>query len=266
MRLSCVPLCFIRELLREKTMTQEDWIGTAVELGLDGTEIYEPFVSSLDAAGMARLADAVHGAGLQVSMYTSESDFSNPEQREQTVAHVRQAVDAALIFGANIVRLTAASHTLADRAWIDGASRELVMQSVADGLRACLDYAEDKRVMLALEDHPLIGTNIEDFMKILELVDDERLKVNLDTANVSSDTTVDFAKRVVDRVVHLHVSELLNGKHGVVIGKGDVDFKGVFSVLKNAGYDGWVSLEALAGGKEDLRFSVEHVRNAWDSA
>ena len=52
----------------------------------------------------------------------------------------------------------------------------------------------------------------------------------------------------------------------VVIGKGDVDLKGVFSVLKNAGYDGWVSLEALTGGKEDLRFSVEHVRNAWDSA
>jgi len=75
-------------------------------------------------------------------------------------------------------------------------------------------------------------------MKILGLVDDERLKVNLDTANVPSDTTVEFAKLVLDRVVHVHVSELLNGRHGVVIGKGDVDIRGVFSVLKNDGYAG----------------------------
>lgn len=70
----------------------------------------------------------------------------------------------------------------------------------------------------------------------------------------------------VDRVVHVHVSELKNGRHGVVIGKGDVDIRGVFNVLKNGGYDGWISLEPLAGGKEDLRFSVGHVRNAWNKA
>ena len=140
------------------------------------------------------------------------------------------------------------------------------MHSIADGLKGCLDYAEEKQVMLALENHPVIGTNIADFMKILELVDDRRLKVNLDTANVPSPTTVEFARRVLDRVVHVHVSELLRGRHGVVIGKGDVNIRGVFSVLKNGGYDGWISLEPLAGGKEDLRFSVGYVRDAWNKA
>lgn len=66
--------------------------------------------------------------------------------------------------------------------------------------------------------------------------------------------------------VHFHVSELLEGKHGIVIGKGDVDVKGVFSVIKGNGYDGWVSLEALTGDKEDLRFSIAYVRDAWDKA
>ncbi len=69
-----------------------------------------------------------------------------------------------------------------------------------------------------------------------------------------------------DRVVHFHVSELLEGKHGIVIGKGDVDVKGVFSVVKGNGYDGWVSLEALTGDKEDLRFSIAYVRDAWAKA
>ncbi len=261
---SCIPLCFWKEMHVEKTMSQEDWIRMAVELGLDATEIFEPFLQGLDASGKERLAGVVRHAGLKASMYTVESDFSNPDKREQAVAHVRRAVDAALIFGANRVRLTAASHTLVRP--IEGAAKPLAMRSVADGLKACLDYAEKKQVMLALEDHPVLGTNIADFMKILELVDDERLKVNLDTANVPSDSTVEFAKLVSDRVVHLHVSELLDGKHGVVIGKGDVDLRGVFRVLKNAGYDGWISLEPLAGGKEDLRFSIEHVKEAWNKA
>ena len=221
---SCIPLCFWKEMHTEKTMSYEDWIRLAVEFGLDGTEIFEPLIEGLDATGMARLADVMRDAGLEASMYTIESNFSIPDEREKAIAHVRQAVDAALLFGANRVRLTAASHTLVGP--IKGAAKEPAMQSIADGLRGCLDYAEEKQVMLALENHPVIGTNIADFMKILELVDDERLKVNLDTANVPRDTTVEFAKLVSDRVVHVHVSELSNGRHGVVIGKGDVDIKG----------------------------------------
>ncbi len=264
MGFSCIPLCFWKEMHTEKTMSYEDWIRMAVEFGLNGTEIFEPFIKGLDASGMARLADVMHDAGLRASMYTIESNFSNPDEREEAIAHVRHAVDAALIFRANRVRLTAASHTLVGP--FKDAAKESAMRTIADGLRGCLDYAEEKQVMLALENHPVIGTNIADFMKILELVDDERLKVNLDTANVPSDTTIEFAKLVLDRVVHVHVSELSNGRHGVVIGKGDVDIRGVFGVLKKGGYDGWLSLEPLAGGKEDLRFSIGYVRDAWNEA
>lgn len=91
-------------------------------------------------------------------------------------------------------------------------------------------------------------------------------KVNLDMANVPRDTTVQLAKLVGKRVVHTHVSEFLEGKHGIVIGKGDVDFKGVFRALKDVGYDSWISLEALTGDKEDLRFSINHIRNVWNNA
>jgi sugar phosphate isomerase/epimerase len=284
MKLSLIPLNFGREIRRDRTMSNEDWIRMAVELGLDGTEIYEPFLSDLNASGIARLADFVHNAGLEASMYTPESDFSNPETREQAVAHCKRAVDAALVFGAGIVRITAASHGLVDFKWMFGdlsreeimrslptgkwigrISKEDVMQSCADGIKACLDYAEEKQVMLAFEDHWGVGTNLKDFMRILELVDDDRLKVNLDTANVGSKDIVELTGIVKDRVVHTHCSELLDNKHGVVIGKGEVDFKGIFTILKNNGYAGWISLEALAGGKEDLRFSVEHIRNTWNS-
>jgi len=121
-------------------------------------------------------------------------------------------------------------------------------------------------VMLAFEDHFGVGTNIDDFMKILELVDDERLKVNLDTANATNGTAVDLARLVAARVVNTHLSDRKGHDHAIVVGKGDVDFGGVFSELKKADYDGWLSLEVFVGGKENLQFSVDHVRNAWNDA
>ena len=42
MKTGCIPLHFLREIRRDKTMSNEDWTRMAVELGLDGTEMYEP--------------------------------------------------------------------------------------------------------------------------------------------------------------------------------------------------------------------------------
>jgi len=234
----------------------------AAELSLDGIEMYEPYLDSWDTSHMEKLADSVYDVGLQISMFTSYCNFSSPDmiKREQETAHVKQAVDAAVVFRTNIVRVTAGS-------WIDGLSQGEVLQNIADGLKGCLDYAEEKRVVLALEDHPVVGTKISDFVKILDLVDDERLKVNLDTSNpmVSGDNSVDLARLVADRIVHLHASDRLKNHQHCLEGTGEVDFPGVFRVLKSAGYDGWVSLEA--GGenkKEDIRRGIEYIRQTWN--
>lgn len=258
MKFSCIPLNFSRQIAHDKTMTYEDWIEMAVEFGLDGVEIYEPWIRDRDASGVARLADVVRDAGLQASMYTSEPHLCNPKDREAGIAYIKAAVDAAPLFKTDIVRVVSGHGAR-------GLDIEVVLQSIADGLKACLDYAEEEQVTLAFEDHWGVGTNLKDFMRILELVDDDRLKVNLDTANVGSKDIVELTGLVKDRVVHTHCSELLDNKHGVVIGRGEVDFKGIFTILKNNGYEGWISLEALAGGKEDLRFSVEHIKETWNS-
>lgn len=269
MKVSCLPVCFIGAIVREKTMSREDWLKIAVEMGLDGTEIIEAFVADLDASGRAKLADAVHAAGLQTSMFSIECNFSRPEERPQGIAQVKRAVDDALVFGAGIVRVTAASPFGAfavDRAWVESADREAVVQSCADGLKACLDYAEEKKVMLALEDHPLIGWNLEEFMKILDLVDDQRLKINLDTSNVSPDTVVELARRVAARVVHLHVKDRRENDHRIVIGTGEVDLGGIFKALKGVDFDGWLSIEQMAGGKEELRTGYDNIMNTWNNA
>ena len=264
MKISIIPLCYMKEFA-DGTMSQEDWIKEAVELGLDGIELYEPFLTGLDPSGKATLADAIYGAGLEVSKYASgcyahtASCPCNPQDRERATTYIKKSVDEAVIFRTNILRVVSGTGN-------EGLEHGVVLQSVADGLRACLDYAEEKQVMLAFEDHFSVGKKIDDFMKILELVDDERLKVSLDTANATNGSAVDLARLVADRVVHTHISDRKGHDHRIVVGKGDVDFEGVFRELKKAGYDGWLSLEVFVGGKENLQFSIERIRNAWSNA
>jgi sugar phosphate isomerase/epimerase len=273
MKLSCIPVFFFDPAIpRDKTMSSEDWLSVAVDVGLDGTEVFEGSFAGRwkdpsDVGEVVKFTDAVKDAGLAISMYSIENNFANPAEREQVTERVKRAVDAAVLLKTNILRVTAGQHHSEEElAYIRNADRDDVVRSCVEGLKGCLDYAEEKQVMLALEDHLSVGWDLEEFTRILDLLDDERMKVNLDTSNVHPDTVVELARRVADRVVHLHVKDRLNNDHGIVIGTGEVDFKGIFRHLKNAGFDGWMSLEALRGGKNELQTGVNNIRNAWDSA
>lgn len=168
----------------------------------------------------------------------------------------------AVLLRTSIVRVTAGS-------WPKNVGRDQALGFVADCLKRSLDYAEEKGVMLALEDHAEIGTAIEDFTGILDLVNDERLKVNLDTSNPlrSNDSPVELAQRVKHRVVHVHASDVDDGLAHAVAGEGRVPFREIFTVLRSAGFDGWVSLEAGGErGKHGIAQGLKYIKEVWDNA
>ena len=48
-------------------------------------------------------------------------------------------------------------------------------------------------------------------------------------------------------------------QHGV-IGKGLNDYDAIFRILREAGFDGWISIEDGMNGMEELRQSAEFLR------
>jgi len=262
MKLSCIPICLFDKILRTKELSVEGWVESAAGLGLDGIEMYEPYLESWERDYIEGLSEVIRDTGLEVSMFTSYShNFSHPDpnERAEEIEHVKRAIDVADVFGAKIVRLTAG-------VWHPGVGREETLRNVASCFEGLLDYAEAKGIVLALEDHPQIGTKIEDFMRILELVDDERLKVNLDTSNplTVGDDPAKLAELVKDKVVHVHASDRDASLEHVVLGEGIVNFGRIFGILKEAGFDGWISLEA--GGPpsfESVLRGIENLRREW---
>jgi sugar phosphate isomerase/epimerase len=149
----------------------------------------------------------------------------------------------------------------------DGMSAKDALKQMGNRLAEILEVAAKCRVYLAIEPHGTFSLTAEGLKKIMALSDSKWLAINYDTANVHRATyveTVDggyswtpYGKRqdevatlkaVVDRVVHVHVKDVVGAKC-VALGKGEVDIIGCLRVLKQHRYTGALSLETEGGFK-----------------
>jgi len=263
MKLGAIPILYFARIARGE-MSPEEWYAEAGDVGLDGVELYDAFVGEWSEGSVARQADAIRGAGLEVSMYTTYCDFASrdPALRAAQRSQVLRGVRSANLAGTAVVRVVAGN-------WVAGQEREETLRLVAEGLRECLDEAEGHGVVLALEDHPVIGTDPRDFLHLLGLIDDERLRVNLDTSNPmeSGASVLDLLPHVAPRVVHVHASDRAADLSHVVTGTGVVPLAEVFRHLRSADFSGFVSMEI--GGppvRASVEASADNVRRLWAGA
>jgi len=143
----------------------------------------------------------------------------------------------------------------------DAMSADDALKLLGERLAAILEVAAKCQVYLAIEPHGTFSLTAEGLKKIMALSDSKWLGINYDTANVHRATYVEtvagayswtpYGKRqdevatlkaVVDRVVHVHVKDVLGAKC-VALGKGEVNVKGCLEVLRQHGYQGVLSLE-----------------------
>lgn len=136
---------------------------------------------------------------------------------------------------------------------------------LAEGLNKLGKIAKDKGMTLTFHHH--MGTVVqteEEISRFMEMVDPELVFLLFDSGHLSF-AGIDpekVLKKYVNRVKHVHLKDIrremvekskkegwsfLKGvREGVftVPGDGDVDFGPIFTILKEAGYEGWVVVEA----------------------
>jgi sugar phosphate isomerase/epimerase len=143
------------------------------------------------------------------------------------------------------------------------------LKLLADRLAAILEVAGKCGVYLAIEPHGTYSLTADGLKRIMSLSESKWLGINYDTANVHRATYVETVagayswtpfgrpqdevatlKAVVDRVVHVHVKDIV-GVKCVALGDGDVNLAGCIEVLKRHGYTGVLSLESEGEGTTD---------------
>jgi sugar phosphate isomerase/epimerase len=283
-KISVFPKCYFDELCAGQ-MDYLQWLRDAKALGGEGIEHYDGFLTPLGADAARRVRDVLEETGQVSSMLCFSPDFTHPdaEERKRQVQRQKDAIDMSVALGLRHCRTLSGQR-------LPGMSRAEGVQRTVDGIRASLEYAAERGVVLCMENHYKDGNwtypefaQAEDvFLEIIEQIDHPNFGVQYDPSNalVGGYDPLTFLDKVKHRVVSMHASDrylapgatledLKQGdgstgysaalKHGET-GKGLNDYDTLFRILASVGYDGWISIEDGMNGLDELARSAEFLK------
>jgi len=285
MKLAAFPKCFMDHLVVERTMSVFDWIEMAANLPVDGLELYDGFLERLDREYLEKVRSALERRHLEMPMLCYSPDFTRPDpnERRREVEREKRMIDVTSALGGRFCRVLSGQRH-------PEVSREQGVRWVVECIRELLDYAADKNVVLAMENHykdnywkhPEFAQKQEVFLEIVNQIDSPWFGVQYDPSNalVAGEDPIELLERVKHRVVTMHASDrFLKPGHSLeelramedsvgyaailshgVIGKGLNDYPRIFQILHEAGYQGWISIEDGLTGLEEIRASAEFLR------
>jgi len=233
------------------------------KLSLDGVEIWLPSLTSLSWQYLKNIKDALTQSDLEMSMLTLTTDFVHPDEEvwQWNRSYLKIAAELAKRFETGIIRVTLHHHP--------ELSLQQALMNAKTRMREALQIAEDEDVILAIENHP---GDIENRKAVLQEMfatfDTERLRLNYDPANafIVNEDPLSTLRELIGKVVHIHAKNCyMEGGKFVAepadIWKGNTDYRVLMSILDEAGYDGFFSLQ-LAGKtpEQSLKRSVTYLR------
>jgi sugar phosphate isomerase/epimerase len=266
-KLSVFPKAFMQALCKDGTMKLKEWIELAVKLDIDGLEWYAGFLEMTDKNNWQVFRSMVNDHGKSIPMMCCSPDFTHPDKtfRENEIQKQRTWIDMTYALGGSYCRV------------LSGQKRPAItieegIKYATDCIYECLPYAQERNIILILENHykddfwqyPEFAQKMDVFCQLVDNIRHPFFGVNYDPSNtyLAGEDPIELLRRVSHRVVTMHASDryLKNGTledlrkeegvqgyaarlaHGE-IGKGLNDYDAIFSELRKAGFDGWISIE-----------------------
>lgn len=246
MKLGTNLLC-LTDLVEDKHLGR---IGQLRDLGYDGVEVpvlqgdvahYERLGRELDKIGIGRSTTSI------VPTPEASPVNSDPHVRARGIAHLNWALDCAIALGAE--SMGGPFH--APIGWFTGSGpTEDELKYGADAHHALAERAAANGIYLSLEHLNRFETHFLNTMEqaraYVDRVDHPLFKIMYDTfhANIEERDPEAAIALIGSAIGVFHVSENDRG----IPGRGHIDFAAMFSALKAAGYDGWLTLEAFGAG------------------
>lgn len=232
-KIGCAAYSY-REYLKDGRMKYEDFIEESYRIGLDGVELTLYWLPSKEKPYLKMLKRLSALRGLPISCVGISTNFCNPNlsEREKSIEAVREGLEIARELGAPCLRVFGGYVP-------EGVHADKAMNWVVESMRLCVNYAEENGVIIAMENHGGITSRASDVIKIVERVDSQWFRVNLDLGNYKEPLYEEIS-RTIPYAVHVHakVSAHLDGDKREVI-----DYERVREILLSKGYNGFLSIE-----------------------
>jgi sugar phosphate isomerase/epimerase len=237
------------------------FIHEAKRIGADGVELLDFFYTNADEERPTAL-EALKETGLPCPIFSVAQNFAkvSPEEREFQLGKIKFGVDEALKYGAGVVRVFAGDVA-------EGITFDQARGWIIEGLAMASVYADEHGIKLALENHGTLAGRGQQVRGIIEdvraMAGNSALGANPDTGNflLVNQPSHEAIREVAGYANMVHFKDFksdpngiygaLNGEKfsGTAIGEGIVDLHACLAALKDAGFDGWLSMEYE--GEED---------------
>jgi inosose dehydratase len=231
-----VGVTSIKDLFYVANGSTEAAVRDIAAAGYAGVELFDGNVRAYEDRP-DDLRRTLADAGLTLAAVYAGANFIFRDILEEEFWRIERAADLAETFGAtNLVigggakRSTGTTDEDYDR--------------LAEGLNRVVDVAE--RHGLRASYHPHLTTIVEGPDEVDRILSTSRIGFCPDTAHLAAGggDPVDLIRRHADRVTHVHLKDFTPEPFAFLpLGRGTVDLPGVVAALRDAGYDGWVTVE-----------------------
>jgi L-ribulose-5-phosphate 3-epimerase len=228
----------------------------AARLGLAGVEVLERQLGpEPDRGRLHGLRRQALTLGLDLYAVSTHQDFvsPDPEVRAAEVARTVRSLDVAAALGAGCIRVNSGRwktipsfDALMAAGGVEpplpGYGEDDAFGWVIGCLQRLLPEAERRGVVLALENHWGLTVRAEGVLRILDALPSPYLAAVLDTGNYPRGTGDMYGEmeRLAPRAVLVHAKSYLGGGEWYDL---EIDYGRVGTILREAGYRGYLSLE-----------------------
>lgn len=227
---------------------------TAKDLGYDAVEIrgidremYAPDIKAFNAENLAKTKERLARLNLNVCMLTSGATLAVYGKKEEAVAEVKAYIDLAQELNAPYVRVMCT-----DQPYPDGGDLTLAKKLYAE---VC-EYGQERGVTPLMETNGLFADTgvLAEFLDGLNVECGALWDINhpYRFMNESVETTI---KNLGSHIKHVHLKDSVVTGSRVqykMPGMGDLPIERALTLLKEAGYDGYYSLEWVKRWNQEL--------------
>ena len=237
----------------------------AREIGFDAIEFID--LGTPDPIATAKELRAYCAEiGLTIASHTIGADLVNGDE-EEILSKLYRYIDIAEALGAPLLRHDVCYSLPEGKTWQDA------MEIMVPRIRKVTEYAKAKGIRTCSENHGYIFQDSERMMALIDAVDNPNYGWLVDVGNFlcADEYPLTAVKNALPYAIHAHVKDFLyrkaddlyitpdgffntrNGNllRGTVLGHGDVPVAACVKLLREAGYDGVLSLE-FEGAEENL--------------
>jgi sugar phosphate isomerase/epimerase len=281
-----VSIYSLYNAIKTGEMSVVEAIGYIAEIGGEHVEIVP---LGFDLTETPELIEAIKEKaareGIEISNYAIGADFSGKsnEEFENEIVRVKQEVDIAARLGVKLMR-----HDAASPANISIKNYQTELPKLAEACRRIADYASQYGITTSVENHGYFVQASDRIQSLIEATDRPNFKTTLDIGNFmcADENPAAAVKKNIPFASMVHIKDFYlrpsynnpgdgwfrtahgNYLRGAIIGHGDIDMRDVIRIVKQSGYDGYLSVEfeGMEECKLGTRLGLNNLRKLWVEA